>query len=127
MTTIEQEESPASNALLEEGQIDQDMMVAMNDKAHNEGFFKIFQNIYEIYDPRTIFLIGLQYVNEGSTPAILLAATLTFLEMHENPQQATWYLIVITFPEVCSILWALLAEMFPFYGKRGHIVSAACL
>lgn len=84
-------------------------------------------NLKDIYCPITLLLIALQNINEGSTQALLLAATLTFLEHMVEPQTTTWYMILITLPEVCSLGWALFASGVPIYGKRGHIVLAACL
>ena len=84
-------------------------------------------NIWIIYDRLTLFLIAMQYVNEGGSVMLSLCCTLWFLHLGIEPWQCTGFMCWIVLPECCSFFWGMFADTVPIYGKRGHIILAASL
>jgi Na+/melibiose symporter-like transporter len=93
----------------------------------NEGVFKFLYNIVEIYDRRTMFLVAMQYINEGGSVMLALTCTLFFLHKKVEPYDATIYLCFIVSPEAFSFFWGMFADSVKIYGRRGHIILAALL
>lgn len=93
----------------------------------NEGFWKFLDNCWTLYDRRTLALIGLQYCNEGGSIMLSLSCTLWFFHKGVEPHDATLYMCIISLPEALSFFWGMFTDNVSIYGKRGHIVIAACL
>ena len=93
----------------------------------NEGVTKFLSNIWNHYDRRTLFLIAMQFINEGGSTMLALACTLFFLHEEIEPYHATLYMCWIVAPEACSFFWGMFADSIPIYGRRGHIILAASL
>jgi MFS family permease len=93
----------------------------------DEGELKWMDNLRTIYDRKTLFLIAMQYINEGGTAMIELACYLLFLNQEVEPAEAMYLMMIIMAPEVFSIFWGMLSDFVPIYGKRGHVLLASGL
>jgi hypothetical protein len=74
-----------------------------------------------------MILIAFQFMNEAGNVMLQIACTLFFLKQGIEPKTATYYICIIASPEAFMFFWGIFAETVSIYGKRGHIILAACI
>lgn len=74
-----------------------------------------------------MFLIALFAVNEAGNAMLQIACTMALLKKHQEPTATTFYMCIIAAPEAFQFLLAIFVDSVSIYGKKGHIILAACL